>query len=47
MVIRGQPVYADPSKTTVMNPSLMVEVLSKLTQNSDQGDKFMYYRAIP
>lgn len=47
MVIRGQPVYADSSKTTVMNPSLIVEVLSKSTQNYDQGDKFMYYRAIP
>lgn len=26
---------------------LIVEVLSKSTQNYDQGDKFMYYRSIP
>jgi Uma2 family endonuclease len=47
MVIRGQPIYADNSKTTVMNPRLIIEVLSKSTQNYDQGDKFMYYRSIP
>jgi Uma2 family endonuclease len=47
MLIQGQPIYADDSKTTVMNPSLIVEVLSKSTQNYDQGDKFMYYRSIP
>lgn len=47
MVICGQPVYADDSKTTVMNPSLTIEVLSKSTQNYDQGNKFMYYRSIP
>jgi Uma2 family endonuclease len=47
IVIQGQPVYDDKSKTTVTNPLLIVEVLSKSTQNYDQGDKFMYYRSIP
>lgn len=47
MMVRGQPLYADNSKTTIMNPTLIVEVLSKSTQNYDQGDKFMYYRSIP
>lgn len=47
MLIQGQPLYADDSKTTVMNPSVIVEVLSKSTQNYDQGDKFMYYRSVP
>jgi Uma2 family endonuclease len=40
MVIQGQPLYVGNSKTTVMNPSLIIEVLSKPTQNYDQGDKF-------
>jgi Uma2 family endonuclease len=31
----------------VTNPSLIVEVLSKSTQNYDQGNKFLYYRSIP
>ncbi|MGC9528372.1 MAG: Uma2 family endonuclease [Limnospira sp.] len=47
MVIRGEPVYAGKGKTTVMNPSVVAEVLSKSTQNYDQGDKFKYYRSTP
>jgi Uma2 family endonuclease len=47
MLIRGQPVYADNRKTTVMNPVLIAEVLSPSTKNYDQGDKFRYYRSIP
>jgi Uma2 family endonuclease len=47
MVISGEPIYADASKTTVMNPLLIAEVLSKSTSNYDQSDKFMYYRSIP
>jgi Uma2 family endonuclease len=43
MVIEGEPVYTGTSTTTVMNPSLIVEVLSKSTKNYDQGDKFLYY----
>ena len=47
MVIRKEPVYTSTSKTTVINPVLLAEVLSKSTQNYDQGDKFTYYRSIP
>ncbi|MEB3178953.1 MAG: Uma2 family endonuclease [Nostocaceae cyanobacterium] len=47
MVIQGQPVYTGTSTTTVMNPLLITEVLSKSTKNYDQGDKFLYYRSIP
>jgi Uma2 family endonuclease len=47
MVIEGQPVYTGTSTTTVMNPMLIAEVLSKSTQNYDQGNKFLYYRSIP
>jgi Uma2 family endonuclease len=47
MVIQGQPVYTGTSTTTVMNPMLIAEVLSKSTKNYDQGDKFLYYRSIP
>lgn len=47
MVIQGQPVYTGTSTTTVTNPSLIAEVLSKSTQNYDQGNKFLYYRSIP
>jgi Uma2 family endonuclease len=47
MVIQGEPIYTEKGTTTVMNPMLIVEVLSKSTKNYDQGDKFMYYRSIP
>jgi Uma2 family endonuclease len=47
MVIKGEPIYYETGKTTVTNPTLIVEVLSKSTQNYDQGDKFLYYRSIP
>ncbi|MEH2370245.1 Uma2 family endonuclease [Nostoc sp.] len=47
MVIKGQPIYTGTSTTTVMNPMLIAEVLSKSTKNYDQGDKFLYYRSIP
>jgi Uma2 family endonuclease len=46
MVIEGEPVYEGTGTTTVTNPSLIVEVLSKSTKNYDQGDKFDYYRSI-
>jgi Uma2 family endonuclease len=38
MLIEGEP---------ITNPRLIVEVLSKSTQNYDQGDKFLYYRSLP
>jgi Uma2 family endonuclease len=47
MLIKGESLYYGNGKITVMNPSLIVEVLSKSTQNYDQGDKFFYYRSIP
>jgi Uma2 family endonuclease len=47
MIIQGQPIYTGANNTTVMNPLLIAEVLSKSTQNYDQGDKFLYYRSIP
>jgi len=47
MVIEGEPIYTGTGTTTVMNPSLIVEVLSKSTKNYDLGDKFIFYRSIP
>ncbi|BAZ01329.1 hypothetical protein NIES37_53280 [Tolypothrix tenuis PCC 7101] len=47
MVIAGEPIYTGTSTTTVMNPLLIAEVLSKSTKNYDQGDKFLYYRSLP
>jgi Uma2 family endonuclease len=47
MVVQRPPIYSGTGTTTVINPMLITEVLSKSTQNYDQGDKFTYYRSIP
>lgn len=47
MIVEGKPIYQTPGTTTIINPSLIVEVLSKSTKARDLGDKFRYYRSIP
>ncbi|GBO54398.1 hypothetical protein APA_2346 [Pseudanabaena sp. lw0831] len=47
MLIEGEPNYYGNNQTIITNPYLIVEVLSKSTQNYDQGEKFYYYRSIP
>jgi Uma2 family endonuclease len=47
MLIQGEPIYLENTTTTVTNPRLIVEVLSKSTGNYDRGEKFDYYRSIP
>ena len=47
MVTDGNAVYTGKNNTTITNPLLIVEVLSKSTKNYDQGDKFTFYRSIP
>ncbi|NEQ98108.1 MAG: Uma2 family endonuclease [Cyanothece sp. SIO2G6] len=47
MAIAGEPGFYEGRSDTVMNPCLIVEVLSKSTRNYDQGDKFDGYRTMP
>ncbi len=47
MVIADKPVFNDNRTDEVLNPCLIVEVLSKSTEGYDRGDKFLYYRSIP
>ncbi len=47
MVIRGDVSYHENRSDTVLNPLVIVEVLSKSTGNYDRGDKFKFYRSIP
>jgi Uma2 family endonuclease len=47
MLIQGEPIYLENTTSTVINPRLIVEVLSKSTGNYDRGEKFDYYRSIP
>jgi Uma2 family endonuclease len=47
MVIKGDPIYEGTGKISIVNPLLIVEVLSKSTANYDKTNKFKYYRSIP
>jgi len=40
-------VFQEQRTDTVLNPCLIVEVLSKSTRDYDRSDKFRYYRSIP
>jgi Uma2 family endonuclease len=46
MIIQGDPIYYENRKDTVLNPSLIIEVLSPSTQNYDKEGKFAAYRTI-
>jgi Uma2 family endonuclease len=47
VVVCGQPQFLDKDLDTLLNPDLIVEVLSESTRNYDRGDKFQQYRGIP
>lgn len=46
MVMAGEPTYYNETKTTVTNPLIIIEVLSKATRDYDLGQKFEYYRTL-
>ena len=46
-VLCGELEFDDEHKDTVLNPTLLVEVLSKSTEAYDRGKKFDHYRTIP
>lgn len=45
-VIAGEPVFQGSRTDTIMNPCLIIEILSRSTQDYDRTDKFRYYRSI-
>ncbi|MGD1908541.1 MAG: Uma2 family endonuclease [Leptolyngbyaceae cyanobacterium] len=47
MMIAGELAYQPGRRDTLINPTVIVEVLSKSTQAYDRGDKFAAYRTIP
>ncbi|MFZ4442715.1 MAG: Uma2 family endonuclease [Planktothrix agardhii] len=47
MVIKGDVIYHENRKDTVLNPLVIIEILSESTGSYDRGDKFKYYRSIP
>ena len=46
-VVCGDPVFEDAEVDTLMNPNVIVEVLSDSSEAYDRGDKFAQYRSVP
>jgi len=47
MVVCGEIEKSPINENAVVNPVLIIEVLSKSTASYDRGDKFYFYRQIP
>jgi Uma2 family endonuclease len=46
-IVCGEPSFAEPDKRdTLINPSLIIEILSPSTESYDRGEKFQHYRTI-
>jgi len=45
--ICGSPAFEPPGQLTLLNPSLIIEVLSPSTEAYDRGQKFLNYQQIP
>jgi Uma2 family endonuclease len=46
LIIKGEPIFQEGRTDTIVNPSIIFEILSKSTSSRDRGDKFTYYRSI-
>lgn len=47
LVVSGKEEYLDEEFDTLLNPKIIIEILSESTENYDQGGKFGLYRSIP
>ena len=45
-VVCGEPRFDDAELDTLLNPTLIIEVLSKSTEDYDRGRKFAHYRTV-
>ncbi len=46
MVVKGDLILQEGRKDTIVNPTLIIEVLSKSTGKYDQTEKFIFYRSL-
>lgn len=46
VVVCGEPRFKDAVEDTLLNPTIIVEVLSKSTASYDRGEKFEHYRRL-
>jgi Uma2 family endonuclease len=46
VVVCDEPEFEDEAETTLLNPTVIFEVLSPSTEGYDRGKKFLYYQQI-
>ncbi|HYE74343.1 MAG TPA: Uma2 family endonuclease, partial [Blastocatellia bacterium] len=46
VVVCGKPIFSDEREDILLNPKLIIEVLSPSTEARDRGEKFREYRSI-
>lgn len=46
-VVQGELIFHANRKDEILNPCLLIEVLSASTESYDRGDKFRFYRSLP
>ncbi|MFM6324608.1 MAG: Uma2 family endonuclease [Microcystis panniformis] len=46
MIVKGEPILEIGRTDTITNPQIIIEVLSKSTQDYNRGDKFKFYRSL-
>ncbi len=46
VAVCGEPQFEDEYVDTLLNPTLIIEVLSESTESYDRGKKFEYYRSV-
>jgi Uma2 family endonuclease len=47
IAVCGEAQFEDAEVDTLLNPKVIVEILSKTTEDYDRGTKFLHYRALP
>ena len=46
VIVQGDPAFEDDQKDTLLNPKIIIEVLSDQTAAWDRGGKFWHYRQL-
>jgi Uma2 family endonuclease len=46
VVVCGEPLFEDEHVDTLLNPTLIIEVLSESTESYDRGKKFSHYQTV-
>lgn len=47
VIVCGKPEFAPNDPDTLVNPQVVIEILSKTTESYDRGKKFQHYKRLP